>query len=274
MFNFRDRVALVTGCGSATGIGFASARLLNRLGAAVAITATSERVYQRAQELNHEAQEGNMVPVTSHTADLSIPEQARELVSTVESNHGRIDVLVNAAGNARIGMPAPSARFASLTAEEWRQDLDVNLMTAVYTTQAVVSGMEKRHYGRIVMISSVTGPLVTAPEQSGYAAAKSALDGVMRSIALEYGRSGITCNSVAPGWIATDALTTDGSKAGRATPIGRPGTPGEVAAAVAFLASDEAAYVTGQMIVVDGGNVIQEAHGVDLYAEGERTNGS
>src|SRR3712207_6825345 len=115
------------------------------------------------------------------------------------------------------------------------------------------------------MVSSVTGPLVTAPGSTAYATAKAGVDGMMRTIALEYGRLGITANSVAPGWIATSSLTSEELAAGYHTPVGRPGTPYEVASLIAYLASESASYVTGQSIVIDGGNVIQEPHGVDLY---------
>jgi 3-oxoacyl-[acyl-carrier protein] reductase len=235
--------------------------MLARLGAAVAETATTDRVQGRAEELRAAG-----ATATAHVADLTVRAEAFALVEAVEREHGRLDVLVNAAGIAQTGIPAPDAAFADLSEAEWRRELDVNLMTAVFTSQAALPGMARRGYGRIVMISSVTGPFVMAPRQAGYGASKGAMDGVMRSIALDYGRRGVTANSVAPGWIDTASSLDDELVAARSTPAGRAGTPAEAAAVAVFLASEEAAYVTGQTFVVDGGNIIQEPHGIDIYA--------
>ena len=261
-FDFAGRSALVTGCGSADGIGFASARLLARLGAPVAITSTTDRIEERAAELRAEGAE-----VSAHVADLTDRGQAFDLVAAAQAAHGPLDVLVHAAGMVQTGHASVSGRFADLAPDVWQRSLDLNLNTAFHTVQATVAGMAERGYGRIVLISSVTGPFVTAPGDAAYAAAKAAMDGMMRTLALEYGRAGITVNSVAPGWIATASVTPMELEAGRSTPVGRPGTAGEVASLVAYLASEPASYMTGQSVVIDGGNIIQEPHGVDLYGD-------
>jgi 3-oxoacyl-[acyl-carrier protein] reductase len=254
------RSALVTGCGSAEGIGFACAQMLAELGAQVTVTSTTGRIEERAAELR-----ATGATAHAHVADLTDSLQARALVASAEAAHGPLSVLVNNAGLAQLGVEPEDGHFWELPENAFRQDLELNLLTAFHVTQAVLPGMLERSYGRIVMVSSVTGPLVTTPGSAGYSTAKAAMDGMMRAIAHDCARAGITANSVQPGWIATASSTETERIAGQSTPVGRPGRAREVAAAVAFLACEESSYITGQTLVVDGGNIIQEAHGVDVY---------
>jgi 3-oxoacyl-[acyl-carrier protein] reductase len=252
-----NRAALVTGAGSPTGIGFAAARALGREGLAVAVASTTDRIHERAAEL---AAEG--IAAAGFTGDLTDAAATAAVVTGVRERFGRIDVLVNNAGMVNVGMDGEiDASFVDLDEASWDLDISLNLKTAFNVTHAVLPQMLERGWGRIVMVSSVTGPVVTNPGSAGYSAAKAGMDGLMRAVAIEVARGGVTVNSVAPGWIATGSQTPEEAVAGRHTPIGRSGTPEEIAAAVVFLASEGASYLTGQSIVVDGGNTIQEFKG-------------
>ena len=249
----KGQVAIVTGAGSAQGIGFAIARSLFNEGATVAITATGARIQERAKELD-----GSGMRAFGYVADLTDEEQVRELVASAHKRLGRIDILVNNAGMARDGRQPANDNLEALTLAEWQGQIAMTLNTAFLMTREVLPVMKQRKYGRIVNISSVTGALVSNAGSSAYGAAKGAMEGMMRAAAIETGLHGITVNAVAPGWIATASSLPDELEAAKYTPLGRAGTPEEVAAAACFLASPEASYITGQVIVVDGGNALQE----------------
>jgi len=247
------QTAIVTGAGSAEGIGFAIARKLLAAGAHVAITSTTDRIQERARELDASGKR-----VLAFVADLTQETAAKKLVEAVLQRTGRIDILVNNAGMTQSGQPIESKTLQNSSYKDWLRQIEITLHTAFLMTRAVLPSMTQRKYGRIVNVSSVTGPLVSNRGSAAYGAAKAALDGMMRAVAMESARDGITINAAAPGWIATASSTESERVAGLHTPIGRAGTPDEVAAAVCFLSSADASYITGQSLVIDGGNILQE----------------
>jgi len=252
MAGVEGRVALVTGAGSADGIGFATARLLGAKGAKVAITSTTDRIFERLEELG-----GGDDQSYAKTADLTDSSMVTALIEAVEDALGPIDIVINNAGMVQVGRDEPWSTLLETPVESWRYLLDINLTSAFLVTKAVLPGMIEQGYGRIVQMSSVTGPLVGIPGAAAYGAGKAGLLGMARSLAIEAG-PGVTVNCIGPGWIKTSATEENDILAANHTPAGRPGTPEEVGHVAVFLASEEASYITGQLIVVDGGNTIQE----------------
>lgn len=243
------KTALITGAGAMNGIGMATARVLAGQGHRLVIAATSGRIHARAAELSAEGAE-----VRAFQGDLTEAAQVDQLADLA----GPVDILINNAGMTSLSDPITAKPFAEMTMAEWRRQIDISLTSAVLVTRAVLPGMLTRGWGRIIMMSSVTGPRTAIPGAAAYAAAKAGMMGLTRTLALEVAAQGVTVNAIGPGWIGTDSLTSEERAAAQATPMRRPGTPAEVAACAAFLASDAASYVNGILLVVDGGNTLQE----------------
>ena len=241
MFDLEGRRALVTGASG--GIGGAVALALHAQGATVALTGRNRAALEeRASEL------GDRAHVL--TADLADSGAADTLVRAAAEAMGGIDILVNNAGLARDGL------FVRVKDEDWQAVLDVNLTAGFRLARATLRGMMRARWGRIVAITSIVGQTGN-PGQANYAASKAGMTGMTKALAAEVAARNITVNCVAPGFI--DTAMTQGlgddqtARLAERIPAGRLGTPEDVASCVVFLASDEAAYVTGQTISVNGG---------------------
>jgi 3-oxoacyl-[acyl-carrier protein] reductase len=245
MFDLTGKTALVTGASG--GIGSAIASALAARGSNLVLTGTREQVLQEvAASLNLKSDQ----KVEVITANLSEAEAATQLIANTEAAIGPVDILVNNAGLTRDGL------LMRMKDEDWQTVMDVNLTAVMRLSKAVLRSMMKSRWGRIIQISSVVG-YTGNPGQTNYAASKAGMTGFTKSLAIEVASRGITANVIAPGFIQT-AMTevlTDEVKEEllKRVPIGSMGTPEDIAAAVVYLASPEAGYLTGATLHINGG---------------------
>lgn len=241
MFELSGKCALVTGAGG--GIGGNIVRVLHSLGATVALTdMQAEPMKALADELKDR--------VCTITANIKEQDAADELIKSAEEKMGKVDILVNNAGLTRDSL------FMRMKDDDWQLVLDVNLTAGFRLARSAIKGMMKRRHGRIIGIASIVG-VTGNPGQANYSASKAGMIGMSKCLAAEIASRGITVNCVAPGFIKTamtDVLPEEAKeKLSSNIPMGRLGLPSDIASAVAFLASEEAGYITGQTIHVNGG---------------------
>lgn len=252
-WDLTGRTALITGAGSPTGIGYAAATALGELGATVVITGTTERIIDRARELRERGIDAHGFVARLESAALAGHLDAALAAASIVPN-----ILVNNAGMIATGDAEMLSGDATMQPDDWDRSIATNLSSAFYLTRLVLPAMRATGWGRIVTVSSVTGPVMASRGDVSYAAAKAGLVGLTRALAVDETAAGITVNAVAPGWIATGSQLPAEALEGEQVPAGRSGTANEVASAIAWLATPGASYVTGQLIVVDGGNSVAE----------------
>ena len=248
MFNLKDRVVVVTG--SSSGLGRQMAKGFAGQGATLVLLARrKERLEELAKEL-----EANGTNVLTIQCDVTNTKQVNEAAALAEKTFGKVDVLVNCAGSAK------NAGVLNMTDEEWDFTMDVDLKSVFLVTRAFANIMKKHNYGRIINIASMYGLVGnTAMDTVAYHSSKGGVVNFTRAVAAELAKYNITCNAICPGYFATeltiDTLKTDAFTAYmKATvPLGRYGNEGELKAGAIFLASDEASYVTGVILPIDGG---------------------
>ena len=246
MFSLKDQVAIVTG--GANGIGKGIAAVLVKAGAQVVIADIDTESGKRAAD---------ELGAVFETLDVTDKVACQQVVDAVVERYGRLDILCSNTGIF------PQATLDIMTTENWEQMMDVNLRSTFFMVQAVLPIMRQRSYGRIVITSSITGAVTGYPGWSHYAASKAGQLGFMRSAALECAREGITINAVMPGNIRTAGLEAQSEaylkEMADSIPVKSLGEPEDIGHAACFLASKEARFITGQTIIVDGGQILPES---------------
>jgi len=251
MFTLDGQVALVTG--GAKGIGKGIAAVLHRAGAGVVIA-----------DVDEAAGKATAAELGTGFRRLDVTDQAscRQVVEVVAAERGRLDILCSNVGIF------PQASLDAMTEADWDRVHSINLKSTFFVVQAALAPMRRQRYGRIVITSSITGPVTGYPGWSHYGASKAGQLGFMRSAALECAREGLTINAVMPGNILTEGLAAQGeaylNQMKAAIPVRELGTPEDIGHAVCFLASREARFITGQTVIVDGGQILPESPEVIL----------
>jgi 3-oxoacyl-[acyl-carrier protein] reductase len=249
--SLKDRSVIVTG--GSRGIGRGLALRFGEVGCRVLVVA---RRAEQAQSVVDEIRSSGG-HASSFVADVSKPDAMQDMVSAAVKRHGAVDILCANAGIF------PAAKLESMSEQEFDTVVDINLKGMFLSVRACLPPMKARRYGRIILTSSITGPVTGFPGWAHYGATKAAQLGFMRTAAIELARDGITINAVLPGNIATEGLADMGpdyqAKMEQSIPMRRLGSVSDIANAVLYFASDEAAYVTGQSLIVDGGQVLPES---------------
>jgi|TARA_B110000116_G_C16777829_1_gene556689 3-oxoacyl-[acyl-carrier protein] reductase len=247
MFKLPNKIAVITG--ASQGIGRVMAEVLSKAGAhVVCVARTEDKIRSLANEINNKSGTASYFP-----CDISDGKAFSKVINEIVDKHGKLDILINNAGITR------DALLMRMNEDQWDTVINTNLKGAFHGIKAAIRPMMKNRSGRIINITSIVG-LTGNPGQANYAASKAGLIGMTKSIAKEVATRGITVNCIAPGWIGTD-MTDELSEATKneflnRIPIGKIGTPEDIAHTALFLASDEANYITGQTITVDGGRII------------------
>jgi len=253
--NCKDRlqgkIAIITGAGK--GIGYGIARVFAKEGAKVILVSRTEADLKKGvDEITEAGGHASYI-----VGDVTKPQDMTRMAESTLKSHGRIDILVHNAGIY------PVAHILDMTLDNWNQVIDTNLTSAFLAVKACLPAMKKQQYGRIVFTSSISGPRVGWPGGSHYTASKAGMNGFMKTIAIELAKDNITVNAVEPGNVLSEGLEEmteeHREKIASGIPMGRLGTPEEIAYAYVFLASDEASYITGQSVIVDGGQILPES---------------